>query len=71
MRNIIHWILFIIKLIVMLLLLPFFIIWFGAKYLIYRLTLLRNLRSYGIPYKSAWALSKGPGLFSAFAHSRD
>lgn len=64
MKNILHWILFITRLILMLLLLPLIIIWYGAKYLIFRLTLLRNLRSYGIPYRSARIILKGTGFLS-------
>lgn len=67
MKNIFHWFSFVIKLIIILLLFPFFLIWLTAKYLVCKTILVRNLALKGLPVKYARELSKGLNPFRIFS----
>ncbi|HBL85524.1 MAG: hypothetical protein A2Y17_06400 [Clostridiales bacterium GWF2_38_85] len=58
MKNILHWCLFVLRIIIYLLLLPFFALWVLFKYVIFKFTLIRNLQKFGMPFNEAAILSK-------------
>ncbi|MDD4124166.1 MAG: hypothetical protein PHW77_00335 [Eubacteriales bacterium] len=69
MKNAYHWIKFVIKLIFLPLILPFFTLWAYAKYMIYRHSLTKHLKRSGIPKNEAKELSKELNPIRIFKNS--
>jgi hypothetical protein len=62
MVTAIHIIKLIIKLLLLIIFLPFFLIWVIGKYLIFKNVLIRNSVASGLPKESAKALAKSASL---------
>lgn len=62
MVTVIHIIKLIIKLLLLIIFLPFFLIWVIGKYLIFKNVLIRNSVTSGLPKESVKALAKSASL---------
>lgn len=63
MKDVLQWIIIVIRMLLFLILLPFVLLWVSVKYCRFRLIMKKQLVQYGMTSEEAWNMSKAVSPF--------